>query len=85
MDRVVRLGCLACRKLFGISDTPAEIHHVRENRRKRNHKEVLPLCPLHHRSGSMTIHFHKRALLQEMGVSSEQELLEEVEQLLSYH
>jgi hypothetical protein len=33
----------------------------------------------------MTIHFHKRALLQEMGVSSEQELLEEVEQLLSYH
>ena len=83
--RVVKLNCIACRRIFGITDSAAEAQHVREGRRPRNDREVLPLCALHHRLGSCTIHFHKRALLQEMGVSSEQELLDEVEQLLTYH
>jgi len=82
MGRVQELGCIVCRKyLFVFS--PAEIHHVREGdgkggQRPRNHLEVLPLCPSHHRNGPLSIHFHKRALLAAIGANSEQQLLDEV-------
>ena len=86
LARVVTMGCIACRKIFGSHVlTPAEAHHVREGRRPRNDEEVLPFCPPHHRTGNgdpevkdWTIHFHKRALLAAMGAISEQELLDEI-------
>jgi hypothetical protein len=47
--------------------------------------EVMGLCPFHHRQGDPCIHFSKRALLDAMGFSSEQEILDEIDRLLGYH
>ena len=51
MERVARLGCLVC-------GSPAELHHVtayadRMGRLPRSHQRIAPLCPMHHRVGSM--------------------------------
>lgn len=52
------LGCLICRRL-GYGETPAEIHHIRTGigkGQRASHRQVIPLCPLHHRIGSEAYH-----------------------------
>jgi hypothetical protein len=56
-DRVVRLGCIVCRHL-GDGDTPATIHHVREDQGMSERASdflAIPLCPYHH-TGAGGIH-----------------------------
>ena len=78
MDRVCRLGCIACKKLE-MGESPAEIHHIREGRIARNDFLILPLCPGHHRQSSrQSIHLAKPALMRALGVESELDLLAEV-------
>ena len=51
---VVSLGCL-------IDGAPAEIHHIREGvgiGQRNSDRDILPLCPLHHRTGGYGIAFH---------------------------
>ena len=43
MNRVAELGCLLCGR-------PAELHHLRAGMGQRG-KDVIPLCPHHHRHG----------------------------------
>lgn len=58
LSLVASLGCLACLK-DGVVDTPAEIHHSRLRPDgtaygtgiRASHREVVPLCPPHHRGG----------------------------------
>lgn len=58
LSLVASLGCLACLK-DGVVDTPAEIHHSRLRPDgtaygvgvRASHREVIPLCPPHHRGG----------------------------------
>src|SRR5690349_2812474 len=51
MGKVAALGCIVCRNK-GYPDTPAEIQHVIDQKnRDRNHLRVIPLCPIHHRTG----------------------------------
>jgi hypothetical protein len=47
-DRVANLGCILCKTVLDIKDTPAEIHHVFDTA-DRSDFLVLPLCPAHHR------------------------------------
>lgn len=86
LDRVQRLGCIACR-LMGYRDTPAEIHHPRAGTgagRKASHFDAIPLCPNHHRGHAHpltpSIHLDKRAFIAAFG--TEAELLGKVRDLL---
>lgn len=54
--RLAELGCMACRKVFGITDSPPELHHLRGGGwGKGDYTTLIPLCFEHHR-GSVGIH-----------------------------
>ena len=75
LKRVAELGCIACRKL-GYYGTPAEIHHVRRFGEKRNHVNVIPLCPHHHRTSNESYHLNPKWFAETFG--SQIELLQEI-------
>ena len=52
MDRIQKLGCVACEK-DGNPGALAEIHHIVSGNRRIGHMFTLPLCPNHHRLGSI--------------------------------
>lgn len=84
LDRVAALCCIACRQ-FGIDDTPAEIHHLRDGygaAQRAPYDETIPLCPTHHRSGPYGIAFHAGPKAFEKRYGTERELLEQVRGLL---
>ena len=54
MAKVAGLGCLICRG-------PAEIHHVRFGQgmsQRASDYLIIPLCPVHHRTGGFGIAIH---------------------------
>ena len=55
-DKVARLGCIICRTVYGVNDSPAEIHHIRRFGGKRETSPIIPLCPTHHRHGNTSFH-----------------------------
>jgi len=83
MQRVRRLGCIACRNA-GVY-TPEEytcVHHVEGKTRPGAHFKTLPLCDAHHsRYSSEGLHYNKAAWQAIHG--SEAVLLEQVALLLS--
>jgi len=48
-ERMIALGCVACRVQFGVVDQPAEEHHIVVGNRRLGHGYSLPLCAGHHR------------------------------------
>jgi hypothetical protein len=86
MEAVQALGCIACLvdgKGYYVAE---EIHHVLSGGRRRGHKFVLPLCYVHHRSGtnnvySVSRHPWKREFERRYG--TEQKLLAVVDEMLS--
>lgn len=73
LDRVSRLGCILCRHL-DLGETPAEIHHPREDQgmsERASNWLAIPLCPEHHR-GQSGVHglgtrgFERRYKLSEL-------------------
>lgn len=56
-DAVAELGCRICKG-------PAEIHHLKhdpitgQHLTRRDHRFVIPLCPMHHRLGGWGVAFH---------------------------
>ena len=54
-DRIARMGCILCRVVLKINDSPAELHHIRRFGGKRDNCPVIPLCPEHHR-GNTGVH-----------------------------
>jgi hypothetical protein len=83
--QVVALGCISCRKM-GIKDSPAEVHHIRHGvgkGQKASNKDILPLCPSHHRNGGYGVAYHAGRVAWEKQFGTELELLEEVRRLLS--
>ncbi len=76
-EKLAELGCIIC-------SGPAEIHHCFTGMgSKKNHDNVIPLCPMHHRTGGygIAIHPNKKAFASNFG--SEQELLEKCHELLN--
>lgn len=53
---LARLGCVVCRRVFGITDGPVELHHLRTGGWGRgDYKSLIPVCWPHHR-GDIGIH-----------------------------
>ena len=79
MGAVAALGCVACRNM-GISDSPAEIHHVRFKAgagQKSSHYDVIPLCWQHH-SAQSNNGFHYLPKTWQITHGLEQDLLEQI-------
>ena len=55
LNAIARLGCILCSEVLGVTNSPAELHHVRRFGAKRSASPVLPLCPEHHR-GNTGVH-----------------------------
>ena len=78
--KVAELGCSLCRHQ-GNEGTPAELHHIRRTG-KRSNAPVIPLCPYHHRGSNTSIHgMGRRAFEREYSIT-EEELLEQTENLI---
>lgn len=74
-DKVARLGCILCRVIFKINDTPCEIHHIRRFGGKRDNAPVIGLCPEHHRGNTGVHGLGHKGFAARHGID-EQELLE---------
>jgi hypothetical protein len=72
---------MLCRSL-GHKDTPAELHHIRRMGGKRDNAPVIPLCPEHHRGNTGVHGMGRKAFARHYGLT-EEDLLENVNQLLS--
>ncbi|MGW8664708.1 Ref family recombination enhancement nuclease [Serratia ureilytica] len=80
LSDVADLGCVVCRNL-GYGPSPAEIHHIRTGQgtaQRATHKQTLPLCPTHHRTGGHGVAVHAGRKTWEKNYGSELELLEQV-------
>ena len=83
LAQVADLGCIVCLRQGRYS--PAEIHHLRAGlglSQKASPFRVLPLCPIHHRTGGRGTAFHAGRRTWETRLGSEEELLEEIQTLL---
>jgi hypothetical protein len=81
---VAELGCIVCRNL-GFSDSPAEIHHLREKTGmglKSEFMRVIPLCHIHHRTGNPGVAFHAGREIWERKYGTQSSLLLQVKRLL---
>ena len=55
-QKLVTLGCAVCRRLYGITDSPVQLHHFRSGGwGKGDYTTLIPLCPEHH-TGKTGIH-----------------------------
>jgi len=87
-DKLARFGCVLCFYLgFGGgidgSGTPAEIHHIRRTRPRKD-SPAIPLCPEHHRGNTGLHGMGRRAFENEYEIT-EEELLEIVNESIGYH
>jgi len=54
-DRLAKMPCLVC------GMRPVELHHVKDGPGgKRDHTQIAPLCPSHHRTGPQAVHAMSR-------------------------
>lgn len=84
LAKVAALGCIACINM-GYSDSPAEIHHPRAGAgmgQKSPHKNAIPLCHRHHRTGGPGVAIHAGQKTWEAIHGTELELLEQVRKLI---
>jgi len=84
LDKVQRLGCIACMRI-GHYGTPAEIHHIRAGQgmsQRADTKSVLPLCPPHHRTGGYGVAYQAGREAWEKTFGTETQLLEKVRGML---
>ena len=77
--KIAEIGCALCYKQ-GNQGTPAELHHIRRAG-KRSNAPVIPLCPEHHR-GNSGIHGMGRKRFEREYQTTEEELLEFINDLL---
>ena len=86
MDAVAALGCIACRNTYGRYN-PATIHHVRHDGQggnsRRDHLKTIGLCPKHHQFHGKGVSIHDGLKSFEAIHGREQDLLQQVEELLS--
>ena len=84
MDAVAQLGCVVCRRVFGIVTPQVELHHPRRGAgmgQRACHQDVLPLCVEHHR-GNTGLHGLGTKGFEKRYGFSEADLLEDVRRRL---
>ena len=80
LSDLASLGYVVCRNL-GYGQSPAEIHHIRTGQgiaQRADHKQSLPLCPPHDRTGGHGIAIYAGQKTWEKNYGTETELLEQV-------
>lgn len=84
LNALADLGCIVCRNLdYGY--TQPEIHHIRHGvgmGQRNSHKNAIPLCHKHHRTGGHGVAFHAGKQAFESRYGTEIELLAQVNGLL---
>lgn len=84
LARLVDHGCIVCLNEFGVWSHP-EIHHPRalgSMGKKAEHKDALPLCPRHHRTGGHGVALHAGQKTWESNFGSELDLLAQLRENL---
>ena len=82
-DRLARFGCVLCFFLGYGEETPAEIHHVRKTRPRKD-SPAIPLCREHHR-GDTGIHGLGRKRFESTYDITEEELIDIANESIGYH
>lgn len=80
LSRVAELGRIVCKNL-GYEGTPAEIHHCSKGTglsARNDNFHVIPLCPLHHRTGGHGVAVHMGRKTWEQQYGTEEPLLIQV-------
>lgn len=79
INKVLQLGCVACKKL-GHYTPQCEVHHIGNGAmgKRASNYEVIPLCAMHHRLGGYGVAVHAGRKAWEDQFGTEQELLAEV-------
>ena len=77
------LGCMVCRRLYGINHGEVELHHRRKGMGwgKGDYTTLIPLCPEHHR-GNSGVHGLGTKGFEKRYRFTEEELLEDALELL---
>ncbi len=60
MGKVAAVGCIVCRQA-GYPDTPAQVHHLKEEcgaGQRQSDFLVIPLCLRHHTEGGPGVAYH---------------------------
>lgn len=84
LNALADIGCIVCLNL-GYGFTPAEIHHIRHGvgmGQRNSHKNAIPLCHTHHRTGGHGVAFHAGKKAFESSYGTEVELLAQLIELL---
>jgi len=78
LDAVIRDGCVLC-EFLGFGQSPAEVHHQRTGTgaaRRASHRQVVALCPRHHRIGPVAFHVMGRKAFERLHGITELALVE---------
>ena len=77
-ERIVNIGCCVCVN-SGLGETPCEIHHIGNGTmgKRADNKQVIGLCPFHHRTGNIGEAVHSGRESFEANFGTEQELLKQ--------
>ena len=59
IDRICQIGCIVCRN-NGYHTPFVTPHHINGRTKPGAHKEVIPLCSMHHQVGSADKHWVSR-------------------------
>ena len=83
MAAVAALGCVVCRREFGVY-SPAAIHHTDGKTKPGAHMRVLPLCGEHHQTGGYGVALHAGRVEWERLYGAQDELIEWVNRRLKW-
>ena len=83
-DKLANIGCMVCRRVWGINDGPVELHHIRTGGwGKGDYTTMFPLCVSHHR-GKEGVHGMGTKLFERHYQFTQQDLLDEAHFLINY-
>ena len=83
-NNLARLGCMVCRRLYGINHGEVELHHLRKGMGwgKGDYTTLIPLCTEHHRGNSGVHGLGTKGFEKRYGFT-EADLLEDAMKLVS--
>jgi len=80
-QKMASIGCILCAHL-GYTESPAELHHIRNGSTRRSDAPIIPLCPNHHRFPPDGFHhLGRKAFERKFGLTQEHLLQMALEKL----
>lgn len=84
LSKIASMPCIVCQN-EGLGETPSEIHHIVEGKKRLGHDKTIGLCFHHHRSGvdcELYTSRHPYKSRWESRYGTEYELLDQVNAIL---